>query len=116
MLIFGKIVLVKDICAGVIRRVDVDHLDLAEICFLEQFEGVKIVALDIEVFCGVEIDRFLAAWAKRFRYRRIRCQQRYHWTFQPSKARVERGPSTFSTPAHLRTGDRTRLMFTSTVQ
>lgn len=45
-----KVVLIDKIIAGVVRRVNVDHLDLAQIGFLQELQHFQIVALDIEVF------------------------------------------------------------------
>ena len=45
----GKIVLIDKIIAGVVRRINVDHLDLAQICFLQELQQFQIIALDIKV-------------------------------------------------------------------
>ena len=52
----GEVVVVNEVVAGVVRRVDVDQLDLAEVRLLEQLERVEVVALDEEVLRGVEVD------------------------------------------------------------
>ena len=52
----GEVVVVDEVIAGVVRRVDVDQLDLAEVRLLEQLERVEVVALDEEVLRGVEVD------------------------------------------------------------
>lgn len=50
-----EIVGVDEIVAGVVRRVDVDHLDLAEIALLQKLEDFQIIALDVEVFGSVPV-------------------------------------------------------------
>ena len=50
-----EIIGVDKVVAGVVRRINVDHLDLAEIAFLQELENFQIVALDVEVFGGVPI-------------------------------------------------------------
>ena len=60
---FGEIVFIDEVFAGVIGRVDVDHLDLPEVGLLEEFECVQVVALDEEVLGGVEIHALLPAGA-----------------------------------------------------
>jgi len=50
-----EIVGIDEVVAGVVRRVDIDHLDLAEIALLQELENFQIVALDVEVFGGVPI-------------------------------------------------------------
>ncbi len=59
-----EIVVIDEVVAGVIWRVNVNHLDTTEICFAKYFEYVEIVPLNIEVFCCVEVYRFLAARTK----------------------------------------------------
>ena len=56
----GEVVVVDEVVAGVVGRVDVDQLDLAEVRLLEQLERVEVVALDEEVLRRVEVDRLLA--------------------------------------------------------
>ena len=41
--------------AGVVGRVDVDHLHLAQIGLLEQLEHLQVVALNVQVFGGVPV-------------------------------------------------------------
>ena len=45
----GKIVLIDKIIAGVVRRINVDHLDLAQIGFLQELQHFQIIALDVEI-------------------------------------------------------------------
>ena len=44
---------------GVVRRVDIDHLDLAEIALLQELEDFQIIALDVEVFGGIPVTAVL---------------------------------------------------------
>ena len=46
----GKIILVDKVVASVVGRVDIDHLDLAQISLLQQLQDFQIVALDIKIF------------------------------------------------------------------
>ena len=50
------VVRVDEVVAGVVGRVDVDHLDLAQIRLLQQLQYFQIVALDDEIFRGIEVD------------------------------------------------------------
>ena len=50
-----KIIGIDKVVAGVVRRVDINHLDLAEIAFLQKLEDFQIIALDVEVFGGVPV-------------------------------------------------------------
>ncbi len=45
-----KIVVINEIISCVIGRVYINHLDLSEIIFSENFQYVKVVTLDIEIF------------------------------------------------------------------
>ncbi len=71
---FSEIILIYKIVAGVIRRVNIDHFDLAKIGFLQEFEHVEVIALDIQVFGGVKIHAFFPARAQRGGNRRVRQQ------------------------------------------
>ena len=44
-----KIVLIDKIVACIIGRINVDHLDLAQIGFLQELQHFQIIALDVEV-------------------------------------------------------------------
>ena len=61
----GVVVGVDEVVAGVVRQVDVDHLDLAQVGLLQELEHLQVVALDDEIFRGVEIDAILAAGEER---------------------------------------------------
>ena len=47
----------EGIGASVIRRVDINQLDLAEIGFLQRFQHFKVFAFDEHMLGGVEVDR-----------------------------------------------------------
>ena len=57
----SKIICVNKIIAGVIRRVDVDHLDLAVVGRLQQLQHLQVISLDVEVLGGVPVDAFSRA-------------------------------------------------------
>lgn len=46
----GEIVVIDEVIAGVIRRVYVNHLDCAKIVLSENFEYIKIIALNVKIF------------------------------------------------------------------
>ena len=56
-----EVVLIHKIVARVVRRIDVDHLDTAEIRRLQQFQDFQIVAFDVQILRGLEIDAFFRA-------------------------------------------------------
>ena len=45
----GKIVLIDKVITRIVRRVNVDHLDFAQIGFLQELQHFQIIALDVEV-------------------------------------------------------------------
>ena len=45
----GKIILIDKIVTRIIRRINVDHLDLTQIGFLQELQHFQIIALDVEV-------------------------------------------------------------------
>ena len=53
----GKIIFVHKVTTGVIRRVYIDHLNLAHISLLQELEHLQVVALYIEVFSGIPVYR-----------------------------------------------------------
>ena len=55
----GVVVGIDEIVAGVVGRIDVDHLHLAVIRLLEEFEDFQVVALDEYIAGGVPIDGFV---------------------------------------------------------
>ena len=72
--VLGKVVFIHEIVARVVRRVDVDHLHLAQIGFPQQLEHIQIIPLDIKVFRAVEIHALLPAGAQSHSRRSIREQ------------------------------------------
>ena len=44
-----KIILVDKVIARIVWRINVDHLDLAQIGFLQELQHFQIIALDVEV-------------------------------------------------------------------
>ena len=52
---FGEVIVVDEVVARVVGRIDVDKLHLAGIGLLQNLQRVKIVALDVEVLGGVPI-------------------------------------------------------------
>ena len=60
-----EIIGVDKVVAGIVRRVDIDHLDLAEIALLQELEDFQIIALDVEVFSGVPVLALRHTGAKR---------------------------------------------------
>jgi len=56
----GEVVVVDEVVAGLVGRIDIDHLDLPEAVLLEELAGgLEVVALDVEVLGGIEIDGLL---------------------------------------------------------
>lgn len=45
-----KFIIIEEIMARIIWWVDVDHLDLAHVRFLQEFQCVQIIALNVEIF------------------------------------------------------------------
>ena len=62
----SKIICINKIATSIIRRVNINHLDFPKIGFLQQFQHFQIIALDIEVFCGIKVHTFLPARAEGF--------------------------------------------------
>ena len=57
----SKVILIHKVVAGVVRRINVDHLDFSEIGFLQQLQHFEVVALNIEVFGGIKVHAASAA-------------------------------------------------------
>ena len=60
-----EIVGIDEVVAGVVRRINIDHLDLAKIALLQELEDFQIIALDVEVFSGVPVLALRHAGAQR---------------------------------------------------
>ena len=67
----GEVVVIHEIVARVVGRVNVDHLHLPQVVLTQQFQHFEVVALNVEVLRVVEIDAFLAAGAQRVGGRRV---------------------------------------------
>ena len=73
-----KIVCIDEVVARIIRRININHLDLAEIALLQEFQDFQIIALDIEILRGIPVaavcfhraQRF-RDWPRRFRHCRL---------------------------------------------
>lgn len=46
----GKIVFINEIIAGVIGRIDVDHLYFAQVGFPEDFQGIQVIPFNVNIF------------------------------------------------------------------
>lgn len=80
----SKVILIHKVVAGVVRRINVDHLDFSEIGFLQQLQHFEVVALNIEVLCGVKVHAFLPAGTQRLIDRCVGKQNRL-FLIRPSK-------------------------------
>ena len=67
----GEVVVIHEVVARVVRRVDVDHLHFAQVVLAQQLQHFEVVALNVEVLRVVEIDALLAAGAQRVGGRRV---------------------------------------------
>ncbi len=67
-----EIIIIHKIITRIIRRVDVNHLHLAEVGLAENFQDIKVVALDIKVLSLIKINTLFPARAERHGRRRIR--------------------------------------------
>ena len=65
------VVVNKSIAACIVRRVDIDNLYFSQVCFLQQLQYLKVISLNVEVFCIVKVNAFLSARAESFVYRCI---------------------------------------------
>ena len=65
VLIHLEMVVVDKVVAGVVGRVDVDHLYLAQVAFLQQLQHLQVVALDVQVLGGIPVFAFFRAGAQR---------------------------------------------------
>ena len=60
------------VVAGVVRRVDVDHLDLAEIRLLQELQHLQIVTFNDEILgCVEEAQRRVRSWAKYLAWKAV---------------------------------------------
>ena len=54
-----EVVRVHEVIAGVVRRVDVDQLDLVGVALLQKLQHLQVVAFDQRMLCGVPVHAFL---------------------------------------------------------
>ena len=59
-----EVVVIDEVIAGVIRRVNIDHLDFTKIVLAENFQHIKIITLYVKIFCVPEIFRCFQIRAK----------------------------------------------------
>jgi len=59
----GVVVRIDEVVAGAVGvgRVDVDHLNLAEIRLLQELQHLQVVAFNNEIFSRIKVDALLAA-------------------------------------------------------
>ena len=79
-----KIIIINKILTCIIRRIDINHLHLAQVCFLQQLQHVQIIAFNIKVFRIVKVHAFFSARAQGFVNRRIGSQNGFA-LIRPSK-------------------------------
>ena len=85
-----KVILINKVIARIVRRVNVNHLDLAQIGFLQELQHFQIIALNIEVLavktagCTVLAHAVCHNRAQRCRNGRI-CRQHRLFLVRPSK-------------------------------
>ena len=71
MVAFGEFVLVDEVVAGVVRRIDIDHFHFAGVIRLQEFQRFQIVAFDKEIVRVREIHAFRRTEAQTVRGRRV---------------------------------------------
>ena len=59
-----EVILVDKIVARVIRWINVDHLHFAKIVFSKNLEYLKVITLNVEIPCVIEIHTALPVWSK----------------------------------------------------
>ena len=64
----SKIILIHKVIARVVWWIYINHLDFAKICFLQQLQYLKVVALNIKIFGVIKINAFFPARAESFIY------------------------------------------------
>ena len=56
----AEVILIDKVVASVVRRIDVDHLDLSKIVLPKKFEHLKVVTLNVEIPGVVEVHAALS--------------------------------------------------------
>lgn len=60
-----EVIVINEVIARVVRRIDINHLHLAQIRLLQQLQSVKVVALDVNVLRVLPIHTPLRHRAQR---------------------------------------------------
>lgn len=63
-----KIIVINKVVARIVRRVDINHLDLASIVLAQDLERVEVVTLDIQVLGGIPVLALLRARTQHLVY------------------------------------------------
>src|SRR5699024_5115344 len=72
-----KIILIDKIRTSVVRGIDINDLDLAEICLLKQLQHIKVITLNVDILCidatgcSVSADRLLPVKSQGFSNRMV---------------------------------------------
>ena len=74
----GKIIFIDKIISRIIGRVNINHLHLAEIGFLQQFQGIQIVPFDIDIL-AIYPPQFFHHGLPIFLFGIARSWQWVHW-------------------------------------
>lgn len=80
----GEIVIIDEVIACVIGRVYVNHLDCAQVILSEYFEHIKIIALDVKIFCVPKIQGSIKVGTKSLIVSLI-CKARRSTLIRPSE-------------------------------
>ena len=61
-----KVIPINKVITSIIGRININHLDLTQITFLQELQHFQIVALNIEIFSRVPIHTLFRAGTQRF--------------------------------------------------
>ena len=61
----GKIVRINEVVAGVVGRIDIDHLHLPVVGSLQELQHLQIVALNVQILGGIPVYAFFGTGTKR---------------------------------------------------
>ncbi|MPN54071.1 hypothetical protein SDC9_201740 [bioreactor metagenome] len=59
------VVLIDEVLTSIVRRINVDHLNLIMVALLKQFKYFQIIALNIKVICGIPVCTLFGAGTQR---------------------------------------------------
>ena len=45
-----KVIFIDKVITGIIWRIDINHFDLTKICLLQELQGIKVIAFDVDIF------------------------------------------------------------------